>query len=191
MLTPTRLVLVVCFLILHPVPYFVSSMRIVLQRVKSASVTVEDKVVSSIGPGTVALVGLHQHDSQQDLEYCCKRLLGARLWPNDNGGQWRHGVKQKDYDILCVSQFTLYGTLGNRKNQPDYKLAMKSAQAEQMYNQFLEMLRDQYQPEKIHDGVFGAMMDVALVNDGPVTIMIESDPEHPDEKKDEEETEDS
>ena len=151
-------------------------MRLVLQRVKSASVTVEGNVVSSIGPGTLALVGLHEHDTEEDLEYCCKRLLGARLWANENGGQWRHGIKQKDYQVLCVSQFTLYGTL-SKKNQPDYKHAMKADEAERMYNHFLDMLRSQYQPDKILDGVFGAMMDVALVNDGPVTIMIESDPQ--------------
>lgn len=154
-------------------------MRIVVQRVKSASVTVEGQVVSSIGPGLLALVGLHLHDTEQDLTYCCKRLVGARLWQNDNGGQWRHGVKQKNYDILCVSQFTLYGTLSEKKQQPDYKLAMKTEQAEQMYKRFLEMLSSQYQPDKIHDGVFGALMDVALVNDGPVTIIIESDPDDP------------
>lgn len=93
-------------------------------------------------------------------------------------------MKQKDYEILCVSQFTLYGTLSEKKQQPDYKLAMKSEEAEQMYNSFLEMLRAQYQPEKILDGVFGAMMDVALVNDGPVTIMIESEPSSSDQHKD-------
>lgn len=151
-------------------------MRIVLQRVKSASVTVEGNIVSSIGPGTLALVGLHEHDSEEDLHYCCKRLLGARLWPSESGGQWRHGVKQRDYEILCVSQFTLYGTLSSKKQQPDYKLAMKSARAEKMYSKFIELLRAQYQPDKIHDGVFGAMMDVSLVNDGPVTIMVESEP---------------
>lgn len=153
------------------------SMRIVLQRVKSASVTVEGQVVSSIGPGTLALVGLHENDTEEDLHYCAKRVLGARLWPSESGGQWRHGVKQRDYEILCVSQFTLYGTLSNKKQQPDYKVAMKSQQAEQMYNAFLQILRQQYQPDKIQDGLFGAMMDVSLVNDGPVTIMVESEPQ--------------
>lgn len=158
-----------------------TAMRIILQRVKSASVTVEDQVVSSIGSGVVALVGLHEHDTEDDLQYCAKRLLGAKLWPNDNGGQWRHGVKQKDFQVLCVSQFTLYGTLG-KQNKPDYKLAMKTQQAEETYSQFLELLRKSYQPDRIKDGVFGAMMDVSLINDGPVTIMIESDPQHPDEE---------
>jgi D-aminoacyl-tRNA deacylase len=82
-------------------------MRLVVQRVKSASVTVDGNVVSSIGGGTLALVGLHENDTQQDLDYCCKRLLACKLWENDSGGQWRHNVKQRDLDVLCVSQFTV------------------------------------------------------------------------------------
>lgn len=148
-------------------------MRIVVQRVKSASVSVNEKVVSEIGPGILALVGLHEHDTEDDLHYCCKRLLGCKLWENENGGMWRHSVKQKSFSCLCVSQFTLYGKL-TKKNQPDYKHAMKSQPAEEMYARFLAMLREGYQPDKIYDGVFGAMMDVTLVNDGPVTIVIES-----------------
>lgn len=84
-------------------------------------------------------------------------------------------MKQRDLEILCVSQFTLYGTL-SKKNQPDYKLAMKSIPAKEMYERFLSMLKENYKPEKVFDGQFGAMMDVELINDGPVTIVIESDP---------------
>ena len=86
----------------------------------------------------------------------------------------RQGVKQKNYSILLVSQFTLYGTL-SKKNQPDYKLSMKAIPAEILYNQFLTMVKENYKEDKVKDGVFGAMMDVELVNDGPVTIIIESD----------------
>lgn len=155
-----------------------NAMRIVVQRVRSASVTLTDAnanqpVVASIGPGLLALVGLHQDDTNQDLEYCCKKLLGCKLWDNGDGKPWRHSVKQKAYDCLCVSQFTLYGTL-SKKHQPDYKRAMKAVTAETMYCSFLEMLQTDYLPEKIHNGVFGAMMDVALVNDGPVTLVIDS-----------------
>ena len=150
-------------------------MRLVLQRVKSASVTVEGNIISKIGPGVVALVGLHENDNEENLKDCCKKLLAAKLWENDNGGMWRHGVKQKNFDVLCVSQFTLYGKL-SKKNQPDYKLAMKSVPAEALYCQFLEMLRENYQDDKIFDGKFGAMMDVELINDGPVTLVVESDP---------------
>ncbi|CAB9510591.1 D-aminoacyl-tRNA deacylase 1 [Seminavis robusta] len=155
-------------------------MRIVVQRVKSASVTVEEKKVSTIGNGIMALVGIHENDAQADLDYCCKRLLGCKLWENDNGALWRQGVKQKGYQVLCVSQFTLYGTL-TKKNQPDYKRAMKAVPAQELYNTFLNMLRENYQADKIADGVFGAMMDVELINDGPVTIVIESEPAAPPE----------
>ena len=150
-------------------------MRLVLQRVKSASVTVEGDTISRIGPGVMALVGLHEHDNEDNLKDCCKKLLAAKLWANDNGGQWRHGVKQRNLEVLCVSQFTLYGTL-SKKNQPDYKLSMKAIPAQVLYNQFLAMLKETYEEDKIFDGKFGAMMDVELVNDGPVTIVIDSDP---------------
>jgi len=82
-------------------------------------------------------------------------------------------VKQMSYDLLLVSQFTLYGTL-TKKNQPDYKRAMKSEPAKILYDQFLQLLRKNYVDHKIHDGAFGQMMEVKLVNDGPVTIIIES-----------------
>jgi len=151
------------------------AMRLVVQRVKSASVTVEGKVVSQIGPGILALVGLHEDDTESDLLYCCKRLLACKLFENENAVAWRHGVKQKGFEVLCVSQFTLYGTL-TKKHQPDYKRAMKSVNgAKEWYDKFLDMLKIEYEVDKIHDGVFGAMMDIALVNDGPVTIVIESD----------------
>ena len=151
-------------------------MRIVVQRVKSASVRVDGRgKISAIGPGAMALVGLHEHDTEEDLRYCCKRLLAAKLWPNDSGGQWRHGLKQKGFELLCVSQFTLYGKL-SKKNQPDYRFAMKAVPTKALYGRFLEILREDYEEGKVLDGVFGAMMDVELVNDGPVTIVIESDP---------------
>ncbi|OEU22835.1 D-tyrosyl-tRNA deacylase [Fragilariopsis cylindrus CCMP1102] len=149
-------------------------MRIVVQRVKNASVTVDGSIVSSIGPGAMALVGIHENDTQKDLEYCCKKLLGCKLWPNPTGVDWRHGVKQRDLEILCVSQFTLYGKL-TKKHQPDYKASMKAIPAKAMYENFLNLLKSNYEADKIKDGVFGAMMDVALVNDGPVTIVIDSD----------------
>lgn len=106
-----------------------------------------------------ALVGIHENDTQKDLEYCAKRLLGCKLWENDAGSPWRHGAKTRGLEILCVSQFTLYGKL-TKKNQPDYKASMKAIPAKAMYENFLELLKTQYEPDKIQDGVFGAMMDV-------------------------------
>lgn len=150
-----------------------AAMRLVIQRVKSASVTVDERQVSSIGPGIMALVGLHQDDTEDDMSYCARKLLAVKLWENDGGAPWRQHVRQKDFEVLCVSQFTLYGTL-SKKNQPDYKLAMKADRAQVMYDQFLDMLKEGYAREKIFDGKFGEMMDVALVNDGPVTLVIDS-----------------
>ena len=177
---PTSFVWLWCtaILLLFLVNHATTAMRLVVQRVRSASVVVEGHQVSRIGPGLLALVGLHEHDTVADLEYCCKRLLACKLWENDNGGLWRHSVKQKGFSCLLVSQFTLYGTL-SKKNQPDYKLAMKANPAEQLYSQFVEMVRNQYEADKVKDGVFGAMMDVELINDGPVTIIIESEPQLP------------
>jgi D-tyrosyl-tRNA(Tyr) deacylase len=179
----------------HPLPlllilslfYFdhpVSSMRLVLQRVKSASVTLENnQVVSHIGPGLLALVGLHEDDTRRDLETCCKQLLACKLWSNDDsGGLWRHGVKQKGFEVLLVSQFTLYGTL-SKKNQPDYKRAMKAQAAQELYSEFVSMVETSYQVDKVKNGVFGAMMDVALVNDGPVTLIIDSHPQSKDSQE--------
>ena len=159
-------------------------MKLVIQRVKSASVSVDDNVISSIGPGILALVGLHVDDGITDLQYCAKRLLNIKLWESsasDSEEQptmtkpWRRHVRQLNYEILCVSQFTLYGTVST-KYQPDYKLAMKTEQARSMYNNFLGLLREGYPTDncKILDGAFGKIMDVALVNDGPVTMVIDS-----------------
>mmetsp|Transcript_8682 Transcript_8682/g.18683 ORF Transcript_8682/g.18683 Transcript_8682/m.18683 type:complete len:221 (+) Transcript_8682:71-733(+) len=150
-----------------------AAMRLVVQRVKSASVAVDQKQVSAIGPGILALVGLHHEDDESDLEYCARRILAVKLWENDNGAPWRQHVRQRGFEVLCVSQFTLYGTL-SKKNQPDYKLAMKADRAEAMYGRFLDVLREAYDEDRILDGRFGEMMDVGLVNDGPVTLVIDS-----------------
>lgn len=155
-----------------------TAMRIVVQRVKSASVALEggSDAVARIGPGILALAGLHEDDTVEDLRECCRRLLACKLWPNDSGGgMWRQSVRQRQYEVLLVSQFTLYGTL-SKKFQPDYKLAMKADPASALWGQFVAMVKAAYQEQKVFEGVFGAMMDVELVNDGPVTLVIESRP---------------
>jgi D-tyrosyl-tRNA(Tyr) deacylase len=161
----------------------------------------DNVVISSIGPGILALVGLHVDDTISDLQYCAKRLLNIKLWESSSSASeksgeqptmtkpWRRHVRQLDYEILCVSQFTLYGTVSNTKYQPDYKLAMKSEQARYMYNNFLDLLREGYPTTtadncKIKDGAFGKMMDVALVNDGPVTLVIDSREENHQKRRD-------
>lgn len=147
------------FLFFLSTAQIVHSMRLVVQRVKSASVTVEDKVVSQIGPGLVALVGLHQDDDATDADFCARKLLACKLWENDSGAPWRQSVKQKGYDVLLVSQFTLYGRL-TKKNQPDYQDSMKAIPAAALYTEFVEQVRAAHTAGQVCDGIFGAMMDV-------------------------------
>ena len=114
-----------------------TAMRLVLQRVKSASVSVDGSVVTSIGKGILALVGLHSKDTTDDLSYCARKLAGAKLWSNENGKTWRKSAKQLEYEVLLVSQFTLYGDVSNKKHCPDFKDSMRSSDgAEEMYGVF-------------------------------------------------------
>jgi D-aminoacyl-tRNA deacylase len=158
----------------------VNAMRVVIQRVKSASVmtTENNVVVAQIGHGLVALVGIHVDDTLSDAQYCCQHILNCKLWNNDETNKpWKLSVKQKQYDCLLVSQFTLYGTVNKKSSYiPDYKLAMKSIAAKSLYDELIQMITIQYGTDtnKIHSGIFGTMMDVSLINDGPVTIIIDS-----------------
>lgn len=149
-------------------------MRLVLQRVRSASVTVNGSPVSSIGNGVLALVGLHADDQADDLRYCAKKLCASKLWDNENGKPWRQNVKQQQLEVMLVSQFTLYGDVSNKKHIPDFQKAMKSAEALERYEEFKSIIASEIGSEKLKDGVFGAAMDVALVNDGPVTLVVDS-----------------
>jgi len=157
-------------------------MRLVVQRVKSASVSIDGAFVSASGPGVLCLVGIHVDDDKEDMEYCARKLLGAKLWDNENEKPWRKSLVQLNKELLCVSQFTLYGGMHSKKHIPDYKLSMPAKADEgggskEFYLNFLSKLKEDYPVEgKIFDGVFGAMMDVELVNDGPVTLVIDSPP---------------
>eukprot|EP01135_Chromosphaera_perkinsii_P006974 Nk52_evm1s641 gene=Nk52_evmTU1s641 len=148
-------------------------MRAVIQRVKQASVIVDGAEVSRIGRGLLVLVGISKDDGKEDMEYIMRKVLRSRLWDNDKGVSWRNSVEDLDYEILCVSQFTLYGHV-KKGNKPDFHGSMGAAGAKVMYDELLERLRGEYKADKIKDGVFQAMMDVSLVNDGPVTLLVES-----------------
>mmetsp|Transcript_35678 Transcript_35678/g.48183 ORF Transcript_35678/g.48183 Transcript_35678/m.48183 type:complete len:196 (-) Transcript_35678:55-642(-) len=155
-------------------------MRLVIQRCSSAQVTVEGEVISSIGPGIMCLVGLTQTDGRTDVEWAVKKILGCKLWANDEGKPWRRSVVQKSLQVLIVSQFTLYGTL-DKKNRPDYRDAMSPDPARSLYEELLVLLHERFGGANsidgeplVQSGVFGAMMSVALVNDGPVTLVLDS-----------------
>ncbi|KAL6764925.1 D-Tyr tRNAtyr deacylase-like domain-containing protein [Haematococcus lacustris] len=150
-------------------------MRAVIQRVKSASVEVEGKIVSSIGPGLLCLVGLKTTDTAKDAAYITKKILKTRAFngEGEDGRSWDKDVISCGYEVLLVSQFTLYGRL--QKAKPDFTKAMSTAPAKEMWAAFVAQVQEAHKPELVKDGVFGAMMDVALVNDGPVTFLLDSE----------------
>ncbi|KAL4291521.1 hypothetical protein GQ457_14G009520 [Hibiscus cannabinus] len=151
----------------------IRAMRAVVQRVASASVEVDGRIVSEIGPGLLVLVGLHDSDTESDAGYICRKVLNMRLFTNESTGKgWDQNVMQRDYGVLLVSQFTLYGFL--KGNKPDFHVAMPPQKAKPFYESLVEKFRKAYKPDAIKDGVFGAMMKVSLVNDGPVTMQLDS-----------------
>lgn len=146
-------------------------MRAVVQRVRNASVTIDGEIVQ-IGPGLLCLIGLRDGDTPADAEFIARKILNMRLWASERKA-WDLSVTQQGFEVLCVSQFTLFGRLNG--NKPDFSKAMPPQDARDFYHEFLERLRRDYSPEKVLDGRFGAKMDVQLVNDGPVTFILDSE----------------
>lgn len=146
-------------------------MRAVIQRVRNARVIVDGSTVSQIGPGLLCLIGIGETDVEADVEFISRKILNIRLWASEKRA-WDKSVTSLGYDILCVSQFTLYGRL--KGNAVDFGKAMTPNEAREFYHQFLDRMKRDYLAEKIHDGVFGAKMEVESVNDGPVTIVLDS-----------------
>ncbi|MBV9683179.1 MAG: D-tyrosyl-tRNA(Tyr) deacylase [Solirubrobacterales bacterium] len=138
-------------------------MRALVQRVTRASVSVEGRVVSSIGPGLLVLLGVGREDGERDADWLADKVRALRIFPDADG---RMNEPPGDREVLCVSQFTLYGDV-RRGNRPSYVAAAEPALAEALYERFCSRLGAQR-------GVFGAMMAIELVNDGPVTLLVES-----------------
>lgn len=140
-------------------------MKAVLQRVTRASVTVGGEQISAIGRGICVLLSISLEDTQKKLEHMVRKILNLRVFDDDSGKHWSKSVMDKQYEILCVSQFTLQCVL--KGNKPDFYLAMPTEQAEGFYNSFLEQLRKTYRPElikgkqesHIQEGVFGTLLD--------------------------------
>lgn len=116
------------------------------------------------------MIGLKATDTQKDIEYIAKKILALRLFPAE-GQEWKRSICDVEGEILCVSQFTLYANT-KKGAKPDLRMAMRSIESKELYNQFLELLKSGY--PKVQDGEFGAMMDVSLINDGPCTIVLDS-----------------
>jgi D-aminoacyl-tRNA deacylase len=155
-------------------------MKAVIQRVCSASVTVSNEMISSIKNGLCILIGISRDDTEKDIDYIVKKILNIRLFEDEaatEGSKWSKNVVERDFEILCVSQFTLQSTLKGTK--PDFHLAMGADKSKDFYEKFLESLRKSYKSENIKDGKFGAYMNVNIQNDGPVTILLDSKKEAP------------
>ncbi|KAF2236404.1 putative aminoacyl-tRNA hydrolase [Viridothelium virens] len=150
-------------------------MKAILQRVKSASVTVDEKLVSSIGKGLLVFAAVAKDDTEKEADGMASKILKTKLWDDENGGRWKKNVQDIQGEILCVSQFTLYATT-KKGNKPDFHKSASGSKAKVLYDHFFAKVEEAYSKEKVKNGVFQAMMDVGLVNDGPVTIEINTDP---------------
>lgn len=146
-------------------------MKVVLQRVKSASVSIAKDKVSEIGLGLLILLGIGEEDTIDDAGFLVKKLLKLRIF-SDLNQQMNLSLEQVNGEVLIVSQFTLYAST-KKGNRPSFVLAAKPAIAEELYNYFVEQFRNLYSG-KVQTGVFGGDMQVALINDGPVTIILDS-----------------
>lgn len=146
-------------------------MRVVIQRVKNGSVRVEDKITGSIGIGLLILVGIEESDTKEDIEWLSSKIAKLRVFPDENDVM-NLSVTDIDGEILVVSQFTLHAAT-KKGNRPSYIRAAPPEYAIPMYEQFVERLEFEI-GKKVEEGIFGAMMDVSLVNWGPVTIWIDT-----------------
>lgn len=146
-------------------------MRTVLQRVSKASVTVDGKVISSIENGLLVLLGIEDADTHEDIDWLTNKIVNLRIF-NDDNGVMNCSVQDVDGDIIVVSQFTLHAQT-KKGNRPSYIRAAKPDFAVPTYEQFVEVL-EQKSGKKVGTGIFGADMKVELLNDGPVTISIDT-----------------
>jgi len=145
-------------------------LKAVIQRVKSASVSVDDKIIGEIATGFLILLGVEQSDTTDDLYYLVKKTIGLRIFKDDNKNM-NLSIKDVGGEALVVSQFTLCADT-SRGRRPSFIKAANSEEADSMYQQFCEQLT--MNNLSVQRGRFGAMMDVSLVNDGPVTIILDS-----------------
>jgi D-tyrosyl-tRNA(Tyr) deacylase len=145
-------------------------MRMVVQRVSEASVRVEGEVVGSIGRGLLVLLGVARGDTESDAAFLAEKTASLRIFP-DHDGKMNRSVTEAGGSVLVVSQFTLYGDV-RKGRRPSFDQAAPPETAKQLYERFVEMLRSR--GLHVETGVFQAMMQVHLVNDGPVTILCDS-----------------
>lgn len=146
-------------------------MKTVIQRVSQASVTIDSKIVADIQKGLLVLVGIEDADNQEDIDWLCQKIANLRIFGDENEVM-NLSIKDVDGEIIVVSQFTLHAST-KKGNRPSYIKASKPDIAIPLYEQFVQQMESEL-GKKVQTGIFGADMKVALLNDGPVTIVIDS-----------------
>ena len=145
-------------------------MRAVIQRVSKASVTVDSEITGEIGPGLLVLLGIHKEDREQEIKWMVEKIINLRIFEDENG-KMNRSLIDTNGAMLVVSQFTLYGDC-RKGRRPGYSSAAPPETANTLYQQFIEAVAQKDIP--VASGRFQAHMDVELVNDGPVTLLLDS-----------------
>ncbi len=146
-------------------------MKVLVQRVTNASCTVNSELVSEIKNGYLLFVGLTHTDTLVEITYLAKKIANLRIFEDENG-KLNKSIIDMNYDILSISQFTLYGNT-SKGNRPSFTSSMEPIAAKNLYLQLTEILNKEYNIRTLN-GIFGEHMDISLINDGPVTILLES-----------------
>ncbi|MCB9034171.1 MAG: D-tyrosyl-tRNA(Tyr) deacylase [Chitinophagales bacterium] len=146
-------------------------MRVVIQRVSQASVTIENNINGKINHGLVVLLGIEENDTTSDIDWLCKKIVQLRIF-NDDNDKMNLSIQDIQGEILLISQFTLFAST-KKGNRPSFIRSAKPIIAIPLYEQFITTLQ-QLLPNKIQTGIFGADMKITLTNDGPITICMDS-----------------
>lgn len=146
--------------------------RAVLQRVAHARVVVEGRTVGEASRGILALVGVANGDTEEDIRWLHDKILDCRLFDSAEGKRWAGSVRSLKLDVMLVSQFTLHAV--TRKSKPDFHNSMSGPAARGLFDALVASMRESHGGERVHTGEFGGMMEVSLLNDGPVTILLDS-----------------
>lgn len=148
-------------------------MRALIQRVSEGGVFIKGKNYSrKIGKGMVILLGISEDDKPSDVDYVAEKCVNLRIF-EDNQGKINLSLKDVEGEILLISQFTLYGDT-RKGNRPSFNKAAKPDKAIELYKQFADKINSLIGFNKLKEGIFGAMMEVTIINDGPVTVLVES-----------------
>ena len=146
-------------------------MKLVIQRVLEASVQVQEEVIAKIGPGLLVLVGISHHDQESDRKYLVQKLLKLRIF-SDSDGKMNRSLMDTGGELLLVSQFTLFADT-RKGNRPSFLASARPEMAEPFFNLFVQECQNEF-GKRVQTGRFGAEMQVSLFNDGPVTILMDS-----------------